>query len=267
MSQKHFPDKTVRQEALRTARADLITYCRSLDAEHWLMPSKAEGWLVRDVVAHLGACCRVIFTPASVSMITTNDIEHWNEKGVEQRRDWPTWQVLDEFETWSRRAITLGKVLSATPLGHARMPVGELGWFAVGALMACGPVFDQHTHLHHDIAPVVGIPAPQAGAAQMEVTVAWMIAVLANQLRSAPMVWVDAPVNLELTGPGGGAWHIGSGGLLGYGSSWSHAATISASAESFVSWATKRTAWRDNDITLEGSSDLAQRILDGINVV
>ncbi|ROO87837.1 uncharacterized protein (TIGR03083 family) [Actinocorallia herbida] len=267
MSPKPFPGRSVRKAALDVTRNNLIEYCRALDADQWLQPSKAEGWSVKDVVAHLGGSCRVIFSPGSAAMMTTDDIEDWNEKAVAQRREWPSWKVLDEFETWSRRAITLGNAVSLTPMAHARVPVGEIGTYPVGHLMAGAPVFDQFTHLHHDIAPAVGQTAPRPSTDQLEVAVAWMVAVLANQLRKAPMAWVGGPVNLELTGPGGAAMHITSGGLLKAGASWAHAATITAGAESFVSWGTKRTAWKDGKVELGGDESLAARVLDGINVV
>ncbi|WP_299565722.1 hypothetical protein [uncultured Mycolicibacterium sp.] len=47
-------------------------------------------------------------------------------------------------------------------------------------------MFDHHTHLHHDIAPVLGKPAPATDPADMAVVVDWMLAVWANQLRAAP---------------------------------------------------------------------------------
>ena len=267
MTKMQFPGRAVRAEALKKTRSDMVEYCRALDADQWLLPSKAQGWLVRDVVAHLGASSRVIFTPASIGMLFTRDIEGWNESGVEQRRERPTWEVLDEFETWSQRAITLATTVSATPLAHARMPIGELGAFPMGVMLAGALGFDQYAHLHHDIAPAVGVPAPPPNAAQLDVAIGWMGAVLANQLRKAPMKRVDAPVNLELTGPGGHEWHIDSSGSLAEGFSWSYGAKVSARAGSFVSWGTKRTAWRDADVSITGDCELAERVLDAINVV
>ena len=267
MTAMQFPTRAIRVEALESTRTAMIDYCRALDADQWLLPSEAEGWLVRDVVAHLGASSHVVFTPGSVGMVITRDIEGWNNKGVEQRKEWPTWQVLDEFETWSERGIKFGTFVFATPLSRVPVPIGELGSFPMGVLLAGALVFDQFTHLHHDIAPVVGTPVPAASAAQLDVVIGWMGCVLANQLRKAPMARVDAPVNVELTGLGKREWHIGSDGQLHEGFSWSHAAKVSGSAEAFVSWGTQRTSWRDSDVTISGESALAQRVLDAINVV
>ena len=45
------------------------------------------------------------------------------------------------------------------------------------------------------------------------------------------------------------------------------AARITAPAITFPDWGTRRSSWRDHDVTIAGDRDLAGRLLDSINVI
>ncbi|HEX4249595.1 MAG TPA: maleylpyruvate isomerase family mycothiol-dependent enzyme [Pseudonocardia sp.] len=258
-----------RTTALRREHAEVVRFCRELTDAEWRAPSEAPGWRVQDVVAHLGGSCQAIFTPTSLKLLASDDIERTNDVLVARRRDWPPARVLAEFEQWGRRLAALAGALSRTPVAALRVPLGELGRFPAGVVLNSAFVFDQHTHLRYDIAPALGRPAPQSDELRVAVVLEWMFAVLANQLRSARPPWLDRPISLSLSGPGGGRWRIGvDGGIaadpVGAGDTAAH---IAGTAHEFPGWATTRIPWRERDVRIDGDSALARALLDHMNVV
>jgi hypothetical protein len=151
-----------RAAAMRREHAEIVRFCRQLGDEEWRAPSAAPGWRVQDVVAHLGGSCHAIFTPTSLKLLSSKDIERTNDVLVARRRDWEPARVLAEFERWGRRLGTLTSVLSRTPVARVPAPLGELGRFPAAVLLSSAFLFDQHTHLRHDIAPALG-PVRAAG--------------------------------------------------------------------------------------------------------
>jgi uncharacterized protein (TIGR03083 family) len=258
-----------RSAALRREYAEVVRFCRELSDEEWRTPSAAPGWRVQDVVAHLGGSARAIFTPTSLKLLASDDIERTNDELVARRRDWAPARVLAEFEQWGRRLGTLAGALGRTPVAGLRLPLGELGRFPAGVLLNSAFVFDQHTHLRYDIAPALGRPAPESDELRVAVVLEWMFAVLANQLRAARPAWLVRPIAVSLSGPGGGRWRVGvDGGIaedtVGAGDTAAH---IAGAAAEFPGWATTRTPWREADVRIEGDAALAGALLDGMNVV
>lgn len=251
--------------ALRRQREEVLRFCGALTAADWATPSAADSWTVHDVVAHLAANGRAIFTPAAIALLRTDDIERTNDELLERYRTMDSAAVLAEFATWSARVGALAGVLERTPVARAPMPLGELGLFPVGLVLTGAFTFDMQTHLHHDIATALGRPAPGSDAERTDVVLAWMLAVLSNQLRAAPEQAPDRPVVLELVGPGGGSWTVCPDGAIAPRSA---AGTIvRAPVEGFGSWATRRSRWRDHDVTVTGDEEAATRFLDRIRVV
>jgi uncharacterized protein (TIGR03083 family) len=260
--------KPDRASALRDERAQMLQFCSELTDDEWLTPSAASGWRVKDVVAHLGAGCHSLFTPASLTVIRSRDIERTNDVMVDTRRDWAPRDVLAEFAQWSARVTRLASVVAATPLTALRVPLAELGRFRLGLLVGGAMVFDQHTHLRFDLAPALGRVAPTTDANRMSVVIEWMLAVLANQLRSNQPEWRDRGVLLTLTGRGGGSWSITSDGNISTGRTERPiGATIYATTEQFPEWATQRAPWRESTVTVDGDAEYGERFLDSVNVV
>lgn len=258
--------RSARLAALRRERAALIRFCRGLDDDQWQAPSKAAGWRVQDVVAHMGSACHSIFTPASLKMLRSNDIERTNEVFVDARRSWTPKRTLAEYERWSGVLATMAQATSLTPLANLRMRLGELGEFPAGLLLAGATTFDHHTHLRHDIAPAVGLLAPETDATRMAVVLEWMFAVLSNQLQAARPAWLKHPIGITLRGPGGGSWIIEASGAAP-GRHDHAAAEIVGAAEDFPEWGTQRADWRSRDVTINGDVDYGARFLDMVNVV
>jgi hypothetical protein len=257
-----------RTAALRAERLQVMAFCSGLSEEAWLSPSAAEGWLVKDVVAHIGSGCHALFTPASLALLRSRNIEQTNDSMVVARREWTPRQVLAEFERWSGRVAALSGIVGQTPLSRVRVRLAELGRFRLGLLLTAAMVFDQHTHLRFDIAPALERSAPPTDPNRMSVVIEWMLAVLSNQLHSANTHWLEGSVTLTLDGPGGGHWTITDDGAIVRASTPAATrATISAVAEQFPEWGTRRCDWRNRNVTVGGDLDYAEQFLDTVNII
>jgi uncharacterized protein (TIGR03083 family) len=255
-----------RGRAFRDERAALLKFCDSLGPADWRMNSRAQGWSVADVVAHLGSACHTIFSPAALAILRGTDIEQSNDDMVDRRRVNNPAQVLREYRRWSRVFATVMTPLSATPLGGVQLPLAELGRFPMRSLVSA-MVFDTHTHLRYDIAPALNRPAPETDANRVAVVLEWMTAVLANQLGASRPAWLERPLSLTLAGPGGGTWRIEPDGSVTAGQAGPAAAQIAGVATEFPEWGTRRAGWRDRDVTIAGDIDYGTAFLDAMNIV
>lgn len=254
-----------RHAAYKTERAAVLAFCDSLGPADWRMDSRAPGWSITDVVAHMGGGCHVLFTPAALKLMRTTDVEAANDTMVAKGRDRPPAEVYREYRRWSRVFSGAARLLTRTP-GRVQIPVAELGRFPL-RMVPSAMVFDHHTHLRFDMAPALGRPAPGTDANRMAAVLEWMTAVLGNQLRTANPAWLDRPVALTLTGPGGGSWRIEPGGVLTPGRTDPAAVHITAVAAEFPEWGTGRAGWRDRDVRIAGDGDYGATFLDAVNVV
>ena len=255
-----------RRAAFKAERADMLAFCAGLEPVEWRMDSRAEGWRIQDVVAHMGAGCRAPFSPTGAKFMRGNDIEHANDLMVDTRRDRSAPDVFAEYRRWSVVAAVVFPLVASSPLARVPMPLAELGRFPV-RLLPSAMVFDHHTHLHHDMAPALGRAAPGTDANRMTVVLEWMMAVLANQVRAATPEWLDRPLAITLTGPGGGTWRVTPDGSIVPGSADGSAAEITGVALEFPEWGTRRAGWRDRDVRISGDADYASAFLDTVNVV
>ncbi len=255
--------------ALKAQRRDVLDYCADLTDEQWNTPSRAAGWRVRDVIAHMGASCRVLFGPSVIQVIQSKDIEHTNENLVDPRRDWATGRVLADFARWSHVAARAFEVVARGPLGKITLPLGAIGRYPARVL-PCALVFDWHTHLHYDVVPALGKPAPPTDERRLQATLEWMLAGM-EQMNQAQMRWVDRPITLTLTGLAGGSWQIrpsGNGRLsVTPSSNTDSAARIEGESVDFPAWATNRTGWLDSGLAVTGDRDYAARFLDALNII
>ena len=260
------PPVIERRAAFRAQRADVLNFCSSLGPADWRMDSRAEGWSITDVVAHMGAGCHAMFSPAMFTIMRAEAVERANDQLVDARRDRTPTQVLGEYRRWSRVFGVSIPVMAGSPLARVRLPMGDLGRFPMG-LLPSALVFDHHTHLTHDIAPALGRQVPGVDANRMAAVVEWMMAVLSNQLAAAKSAGVDLPLSITLSGPGGGSWSVTAAGAGVAAPGESGACRITAVAAEFPEWATQRADWRDRDVRIDGDLDYAAAFLDWVNVV
>jgi len=112
-------------------------------------------------------------------------------------------------------------------------------------------------------------PTPR-DEARVGATLEWLLAGL-PWMCAAQLGFVDRPVALTLTGPGGGTWTIAPGGDAGRvtvsdGADAAAVATITSDAHDFVAWSTHRRPWSEC-VTIEGDADYAVRVLDAIRPI
>ncbi|WP_433726927.1 maleylpyruvate isomerase N-terminal domain-containing protein [Nocardia sp. CA-129566] len=256
--------------AFRRERDAVLAFCAQLTPAEWAAPSRAAGWRVRDVIAHLGSECHLNFGPDVVKVMRSRNIERLNDDFVARRADWEIDRVVGEFATWSSRIAIAARATQPWPLGSIRIPIGELGSHPLRLLPSI-LTFDFHTHLRHDIAPALDKEIPATDADRMRLILEWMLALLAD-FGANHRIWLDRPIGLTLTGTGGGTWRlepIGRGRLraVAGGSDDRTAAQITCAATDFPSWATTRTRWRFHDVAITGDAELAERFLDSIDLV
>jgi uncharacterized protein (TIGR03083 family) len=260
-----------RIEALRRESDAVLRFCADLSPEEWNAPSRAAGWRVRDVIAHLAAGSRLMFSLDVIELMRTRQVERFNDKLVADRQDMSPAEILSEYRTWGSRVARLLGLVGHGPVGSMPLRVGELGWYPA-RLVASALTFDAHTHLRHDVAPALERPVPPSDGRRMAVALEWLLALL-EQLNADQRAWLDRPLGLHLTGDGGGTWRLiptGRGRLkvaAGTGAPDGTAGTISGSALDFPAWATRRTSWRACAVTIEGDSDYATRFLDTVHLV
>lgn len=255
-----------RRAAFRDQRADVLEFCESLGSADWRMNSRAQGWSITDVVAHMGSGCHVLFTPSALRLMRAGAIEDANDALVDARRDRTPRQVFGEYRRWSRIFGSAIPLLVRAPLGVARLPLAELGSFPM-RLLVSALVFDHHTHLSFDIAPALGRTVPAADANRMAAVLEWMTAVLSNQVQASRPGWLDRPLSITLTGPGGGSWTVGPSGTIRRGTDTSAGAHITGLAAEFPEWATRRASWRDRDVVVTGDIDYGAGFLDAVHIV
>ncbi|MEP7191339.1 MAG: maleylpyruvate isomerase N-terminal domain-containing protein [Actinomycetota bacterium] len=252
--------------ALRTESVVMIEFANSLNASQWKAPSKAAGWSIADMVAHIGSTAHNMYTPAGIQAARQPSLEVVNEDPVQVRRAWNRQQVMAEFKSATRTSARMLAFMRHTPMRALPMRLNELGSFPMVLLVGGALVFDLHTHLRHDMAPALDIQAPPTDANRMRAVLDWMTAVLSNQTAQAPASGIDAGLTLTLSGPGGNTWWIDNHGLAAPGSH-NPAARITAPAITFPDWGTQRSSWRDADVEITGNTDLALRFLDTVNVI
>lgn len=255
-----------RGRALKAERAQMLVFCGELGPAEWRMNSRAPGWRIQDVVAHLGSACHALLMPAAVKLMRANEIERVNDAMVQARQDWPYTDVFAEYKRWSGIVAAVLPAATRTPLGGVPAPLAELGRFPM-RLLTSALVFDHHTHLRHDMAPALDRAVPGSDANRMAVVLEWMMAVLSNQLRAARPPWLDRPVSITLSGPGGGTWLVTANGSVAPGSEAAADAQIRGVALEFPEWATTRVGWRERDVQITGEVDYGTTFLDTLNIV
>lgn len=254
--------------ALRDERRTVLGFCGGLSEADWHAPSAAPGWSVADVFVHMTTAVRAVVTPDMIPYMTTHDVERLNEQLLTDRPRDDTSCLLGEFARWSRRGCAALRVLTAPGLRLLRTPIGELGWFPTELAPAI-LMFEWHTHLRHDIAPALDRPAPATDARRMTAILSWLMPLLERSHREA-LAWLEDPVALTLTGPGGGTWRLEphQGHLrVRPGRAAGAAAHIAGLSPEFPQWSTRRVPWRACAVAVTGDAEVGTRVLDSINLV
>jgi uncharacterized protein (TIGR03083 family) len=258
-------------EGLRAERESILEIAKSLTDDEWNAPSDCDGWAVRDVIAHMGSILHGVADPSQMVDLSAGT-EVSMEAPVAERRAWSVDDVLAEYEIYSGQVADLAASLQEPPMADTMLPMGDLGTHPM-SIMPATFLFDGYCHLRNDILKPNGPidrPEPPRDEMRLRPTFEWMLAGL-PWMCTEQLAFVDRPVNLVLTGPGGGTWSIGSGGddgrvLVGAGAAADAVATVTSDGHDFVSWGTQRRPWRDM-VQIDGDTAYAQRVLDGIKII
>ena len=199
-------------EGLQAERAATLEVLESLTDDEWNAPSGCAGWAVRDVVAHMASILHGVVDPTQMPDVS-GGTEAAMEVPVAERRSWTTGAVLDEYTTFSEQAGAVFAMAQDPPLAETMLPMGDLGTHPM-SMLASTFCFDAYCHLRNDILRPEGPidrPEPPRDAVRVGATLEWMLAGLPWMSQDA-LTFLDRPIVLRLTGPGGGAWTIAPGG-------------------------------------------------------
>lgn len=258
--------------ALRADREEAVKIFGSLSAEEWALASGCDGWSVQDLVAHMAATFHPTWSLIKGSLVT-KDFEALNDDLVDERRELTAAEQLDEYETWSRRALRVLDVAQRRPISAIPVRLGDLGSHPMHFL-ANAAAFDHYTHLRVDLiaplGPIERDPLP-ADPLRLRPVMEWMHRLFPT-LCSECLEWLADPIGLRLHGPGGGEWTIaparpaGEGLSLDPGIDDAVAAVAVSTTADYVVWGTKRRDWRDLGVEIEGDEELVARALDAIRI-
>ncbi|CUR56845.1 conserved hypothetical protein [metagenome] len=240
-----------------------------LNEAQWSRPSTCPGWSNHDVLIHLACTLRETVEPDSLPVAVPGDIERTNDAFVIAFRGQSPTETLGDYARLVDQTIdTLGS-LQDEPVASEPADFHDAGTYPLH-LVADAMVFDHFTHLRYDL-PVVDSSASTSlsqDADIMRVSLGWLIAGLPQMSPARLAKILTAPVDLELTGPGGGQWTLrpGASPIAVAPSSGGVETVLTSSADAFHQWGTRRTSWRDSDVEIAGDSQLGAAVLDTMRV-
>src|SRR5215469_15380883 len=110
--------------ALRADRTALLDICAGLSDAEWKAASGCAGWLVQDVVTHLGAGFQAVVDPAVLADTTGLPFEQAQDVMVQERRSLTPAEVVAHYTDVSEKAIGLLRDLSKADF---EVPLGDAG--------------------------------------------------------------------------------------------------------------------------------------------
>jgi hypothetical protein len=255
------------------AAQEMLGVGETLTDEQWHLSNGAEGWSVKDVVAHVG--CLMAFLAAAVGGAAEPDmgIEELNEvQAAEKRR-------LDGVETIAfvrgelATALETFAPLQEEPLASTSVQMVDLGTYPVHAI---GDMFTFDiitTHLRYDIVKPRGpieVNLRRLDERQLGPAVSWLLAGIPRMQRKLPQEFAG-PLGLDLTGPAGTEVTINSDGAAitvtpRADSTFEPRAVITSSTDDFLAWSTTRLP-RQQLVSVEGDGDEAARFLNALNLI
>ncbi len=245
-------------EGLQAERDALLATLGELSDDEWNTPSGAPGWRVRDLVAHVAATHHGVVDPAVLPG------PGGNEERVDERRQWSTAHVVDEFATYTEQSHAR---FAAAQSSDRALTMGAFGTHPASSL-ADLYLFDMYGHYRADLLPPLGRAEPPRDAARLQPTIAWMMAALAPMCGDAMHAHLTAPLTIALTGPGGGSWTVmrDNGAVVVCNAEQAEAAAIVRSSDhDFVVWGSQRRSWRDL-AHVDGEVERVAPALDAIRV-
>jgi uncharacterized protein (TIGR03083 family) len=254
------------------AAQEMLDVGENLTDEQWHLPSGAEGWSVKDVVAHVGCLMALLVAAVSGAAEPDMGIEELNEVEVAQKRG------LDPAETTAfvrgelATALQTFAPLQEEPLASTTVQMVDLGTYPLHAIVDMF-TFDITTHLRYDIVTPRGpieVNLRRLDERQLGPAVSWLLAGIPRMQRKLPQEFAG-PLGLDLTGPAGTRVTIRSDGTAitvtpRADSTFEPRAVITSSTEDFLAWSTTRLPWQQL-VSVEGDNDEAARFLNALNLI
>jgi uncharacterized protein (TIGR03083 family) len=190
------------------------SYCASLTADEWALPTDCTGWTVRDMSLHvLGsadaqASVKEFLHQFAKGLPVNRQIEshHWvdgiNELQIRERRPLTNDEVVAQLTAVGPAAVA-GRWRTPAPMRHLPIPCGPpVGWVGLRYLRDVGFTRDVWAH-RIDLSVATGrameLTAEHDGRLVADLVAEW--AALHGE-----------PFELELDGPAGGTFRQGLGG-------------------------------------------------------
>lgn len=263
-------------EALWVDRAEVLAVTRTLSDDEWAAPSDCAGWRVQDVVAHMANVCRSVVDPGALAPGVPGDLEATQAAQADAHRDWTSARVLADYEEVTERAVGMLAGLQAPEIAETVVPIEDAGHYPLH-LVANALAFDHYCHLRNDILRPNGPidrPAPPSDGLRVGATLEWLIAGLPQMHAEGLRAAVTGPVELRLTGPGGGEWSIlpatddehDEPVAVAPGGATEPQTIITSPASEFMIWGTRRRPWREREVGVTGDDALATQVLDAIHL-
>jgi uncharacterized protein (TIGR03083 family) len=210
-------------EAMRLAAAEnarLLAQLRALADDQWQAATDCTGWTVHDVVVHLVASAQAQANPiefarqvvAGRRLTAQIGGEHWvdglNEGQLRTRGDWTSTMLPDLWERHSAAALKARRRMPAPIRALPVLPIGtglgvHIGWQPLRYLFDMG--FTRDVWMHRiDIARAAGIAARLTPGHDSRI-VADIVSEWSRRHAQ--------PYTLTLTGPAGGEFRAGDGGV------------------------------------------------------
>jgi uncharacterized protein (TIGR03083 family) len=255
--------------ALPALTALTLDIGHQLDERDWQRPSACPGWSVHDIFIHLTCTLREIAAPDTLPEPVPGSIERTNDAAVIYFRIQPPAKTLEDYQQLIAPALAGLAEMQQQPAASEIVDLDDAGRYPTH-LIADSLVFDHYCHLRHDIGgrgPLdLDVPGDEA---TVQANLAWLIAGLPQMSPPRLIGTVRAPVELRLTGPGGGTWTLDTVDthleILAHGER-NPAAQITCTADEFILWATHRISWRDASLVIDGDQTLAEQVASAIHV-
>ncbi len=152
-------------ELLEEVWASIGSFCSTLTAEQWALPTDCPGWSVKDNLAHIIGTERMLLGEASPELVgdppsyVHNDIGRFNQAWVDSRRGVSPEELLEEFqEVTARRLLQLSSFSPEHFNQVGPSPVGEVSYREFMNVR----VFDCWVH-EQDMRRAVGEPGDLTG--------------------------------------------------------------------------------------------------------
>ena len=254
------------------ATQEMLGVAETLTDEQWHLPSGAQGWSVKDVVAHAG--CLMAYLRAAVGGAAVPDIgiEELNEVQVAQKRGLDGAQTIAFVRGELAAALQVFAPLQDEPLASTTAPLQDLGTYPLHAIVDMF-TFDITTHARYDIVQPRGPIQAALGPLderQLGPAVSWLLAGIPRMQPKLPREFAG-PLSLDLTGSAGTQVTISSDGAAitvtpRTDSALEPRAVITSSTDDFLAWSTTRLHWQQL-VSVQGDRDEAARFLNALNLV